>query len=248
MHTKSDWDVLLGFLEGLKTSGRKLTLPMAEKMIRRASAAGHIGVITECLRRVERTGLKLNHVQIVRNAMGGALQTAIHSGWNEEGTTKALKQAEGFLELIEDPAHVPTRTTGTTNDPRKAPDVVGVVMSLEAFKTAKFAGGSNGGAKVEKYAKRFLRLWRNAELTLARDQRWNANRSLIVWAPVAHGIRSALQVLGRQSETGKELEKVLQDDLEPLVSSAKAILEQHTSGDVQRWGLVLYKELERAVL
>ena len=248
MSTKSDWDVLPGFLEGLKWSGRKVTLPMAEKMIRRAGSAGRIGVITECLRRVERTGLKLDHVQKARNLMYGALQTAIHSGWNEEGTTKALKQAEVFLELVEDPAHVPTRTTGTNTDPRKAPDVVAVAMGLAAFKTAKFAEGSDGAAKVEKYAKRVLRLWGNAELGPVGGSWWDANQKLIVWAPVVHGIRSALQVLVHQSETGKKLGRILRDDLEPLVGNANMVLEQHSSDDVQRRGLVLYKELERAVI
>ena len=218
-------------------------------MIRRAGAAGRIGVITECLRQIERTGLKLDHVGKARSAMNGALQTAIISGWSEEGTTKALKQAENFLELIEDPAHVPTRPASTAIDPRKAPDVVGVVMSLAAFKTAKYAEGSDEIAKVEKLAKRFLRLWDNAKFGPAGQQKWwHANENLTVWAPVAHGIRSALQVLDHQSPTGKELGKILQNDLEPLLRNAKTVLEQHTSEDVQRRGLILYKELERAII
>lgn len=258
MQTKSDWDVLPGFLEGLRGSKRKLTRDMAEKMARKAGQAGTVGMVIECLRRTERTGVRLDNVALARQVMRGALHTAILSGWSEEGVTKAAKQAGVIMELIEDPAQVPSEHEPRELDPRRAPDVVAIAMALAAFKVLKVGDGEGRDVlKVEKYAKRVLDLWKNAELQLGASTGqvgWTeASQKLLVWAPVAQGMGWAIRALGEQSQTGKRLGKVLKADVEPVVVKTvvvktKRAVEDLAGKDVEWLGWSMFKEMEKAVV
>ncbi|MCJ1247939.1 hypothetical protein MMC30_005154 [Trapelia coarctata] len=253
MQAKSDWDVLPGFLEGLMGSKRKLKRDMAEKMVRRAGNAGRVGTIIECLRRTERTGLRVDNVALARVVMRGTLQTAIQSGWSEEGVTKAAKQAGVVMGLIEDPAHVPAEHQSKKIDPRRAPDVVAIAMALMAFKVLKVGEGARVGdlLQVEKYAKRVLRLWDNAELhfnTFTGEIKWvDASKGLLMWAPVVQGMRWAIRALGEQSETSKRLGKVLEADVEPSVEKTKQVVEL-AGGKEKMLGPMMFKEMQKAVV
>ncbi|MCJ1287574.1 hypothetical protein MMC26_006926 [Xylographa opegraphella] len=243
LRTTADWRLLPFFLEGLRTSGRKLAPARAEKMVRRAAAAGQMGIVGECARMVARTGVKLDEVGLAREMMWGAVQTAVLEGWSAQGTAAAAKQAEGTLVLMEDPAHVGGERA---RDPRRAPEVVGAGMGLVALRAGK-AGEGDAGGKVEKLARRTLDCWRYAELGGRDGSWWDANRALMWWAPVEVGMRAAMKVLGEQSELGRRLGEVLKADVEPVVQKAKGILEREGPAEGRRRGIVMYEELQRAL-
>jgi len=253
MQTESDWDILPGFLEGLKGSKRKVTGAILEKMARKAGQAGRIGTVIEVLRRTERTGVRVEGVAVARQVMRGALQTAIRSGWSEEGVTKAAKQAGVIMDLIEDPAHMPAEIDRRDQDPRRAPDVVGLAMTLMAFKVLKAGEGEEKKdvLKVEKYAKRVLDLWKKADLGLpeSKESSWShANKKLQMWAPVAQGMRWAIRALGEQNKTAQRLGKVLRGDVEPVLEKSKQWMEELAPKKDQRLGVIIFKEMERAVV
>lgn len=253
MQTKSDWDAFPSFLEGLKGSRRKVTRAMAEKLARRAGQAGRTGIVIEILQRTERTGVRLDHVALARHVMRGALQRAIQSGWSEAGIARAAKQAGVIMELMEDPAHVPADNERRDWDPRRAPDVVGLAMTLMAFKVLK-AGEGEGKRdmlKVEKYAKRVLDLWKNADLYVPASEGFgwsDANTKLLIWAPVAQGMRWAIRALGEQHETARRLGTVLRGDVEPVLEKSERVVEESAPQKEERAGVIMLKEMERAVL
>lgn len=253
LQTESDWDALPGFLEGLKGSRRTVTRAMAEKLARRAGRAGRIGTMIDILRRTERTGVRLDHVALARQVMRGALQRAIQSGWSEAGIAWAAKKAGVIMELIEDPAHVPADNERRDWDPRCAPDVVGLAMTLTAFKVLK-AGEGEGKRdmlKVEKYAKRVLDLWKNADLHVPESEGsrwWDANTKLLIWAPVAQGMRWAIRALGEQSETARRLGTVLRADVEPALRKSERVVEESAPQREERVGVIMVKEMERVVV
>ncbi|MCJ1393015.1 hypothetical protein MMC18_005887 [Xylographa bjoerkii] len=247
LRTKADWHILPAFLEGLKHSGRKLSPTMAEKIVRRAAAAGQMGLAGECARMVARTGVKLDNVGLAREVVWGALQTAILAGWSREGTAAAAKQAEGMLVLMDDPAHVGGKEGTKGGDPRKAPEVLGVGMGLVALRSVKGREGDVGG-KVEKWARKMLNCWKHAELGVAEESWWDANRALMMWVPVEVGIEAAMKVLGEHTELGKRLGQVLKADVEPVVRKAKSILERDGPKEGRRRGMVMYEELKKALV
>ena len=223
-------------------------------MVRRAGQAGRVGTMIECMRRTERTGLRLDSVALARGMMRGALQTAVQSGWSEEGVKKAAKQAGVIMELVEDPAHVSAHNDAKKSDPRKVPDVVAVPMALVAFQVLK-AGVGEGEMdvlKVEKYAKRVLDLWKNADFQLSESTGAagfrEANTKLWIWAPVAPGMRWAIGALGEQSETSKRLGTVLKADVEPLLVKVKKTAEELSGEKNEALGMILFKEMQKAVV
>ncbi|MCJ1293750.1 hypothetical protein MMC34_005305 [Xylographa carneopallida] len=250
LRTKSDWHVLPFFLEGLRTSGRKLSSALLQKMVRRAAAAGQMGLVGECARMVARTGVRLDEVGLAREGMWGAVQTAVLGGWSAEATAAAARQAEGLLVLMEDPAHVVENKSGSQKgvDPRKAPEVLGVGMALMALRALKSGEGDAGG-KVERWAKRTLDCWRYVELGVREGGGWwDANRALMWWAPVQVGMKAAVRVLGEGSELGTRLGGVLSADVEPVVRRARDVLEREGPKEGRRRGMVMYEEMWRALV
>ncbi|MCJ1403007.1 hypothetical protein MMC11_006229 [Xylographa trunciseda] len=247
LRTKADWHILPSFLEGLKTSRRKLSPAMVEKMVRRAAAAGQMGVVGECARMVARTGVKVDNVGLAREVLWGTLQTVVLAGWTPKGTAVAAKQAEGMLVLMEDPAHVGGKRGAKGTDPRRAPEVVGVGMGLMALRAVK-SGEGDVGAKVEKLARKMLDCWKHAELDVKEGSWWDANRALLMWAPVEVGIQSAMKVLGARTELGKRLGAVLKADVGPVVQKAKSILQRDGPTEGRRRGMVMYDELQKALV
>ncbi|MCJ1475813.1 hypothetical protein MMC13_004477 [Lambiella insularis] len=245
--TKGDWNVLPTFLEGLKGSGRKVTQRMAEKIARHATEAGRIRIIIQCLQMVDRTGIKLDNVNLAREVMLGSLGTAIRGGWSDESLAKAAKQAEEILDLMEDPGHTPSKEASKMLDPRQAPDIVAVAMGLVAVRAAKASEATDLEGKVEKHARKVLDLWKNAEITSPITTWWDANRELIKWGPVEQAMVVALQVLGEESDTGGRLATVLKRDVQPLVETAKNVLLTDGAKKRQRRGMIMYEELARAL-
>ena len=214
--------------------------------MRRAAAAGQMGLVGECARMMARTGVKLDNVPLAREALWGAAQTAINGGWSVEATAAAARQAEGLLVLMEDPAHVRARKGGGP-DPRRAPEVLGVGMGLVALRV-RGAGEGDVGGRVERWARRMLDCWGEmGEVRGGEGSWWDANRALMVWAPVEVGLRAAVMVLGERSELGARLGGVLRADVEPVVRMAREVLEREGPKEGRRRGMVMYEEMQRAL-
>ncbi|KAL2050863.1 hypothetical protein ABVK25_008924 [Lepraria finkii] len=181
MTETGDWKNLPGFLEGLKTARRRVKGFQYEKMVRRANDCGRMGVVVDCLRRVEGTGMGLWDVRVARWVMWGAMAKAMQADWREEGVEKGAKFAEGIWELCCDPRHGGTR--GGLEDPKKRPEVVGVLVQMHAAKAHLFGGGKDEGGAVEKWVRVLLKVWGNTEMEVAEGDWYDANDKTLIWAP-----------------------------------------------------------------
>ena len=225
MNQPQDFDALPGLLEGFILAKRKVTDIMQEEMIRKCAQCGKGGIVLKCIQEVEKTGIKLDRVNVVRAAMLIPVFQAANGKWGKEGLNKACKSAESILNTLEDPHHVPSLLGYEDHDPRIHPDVVGVVLSMFATRAVRFQSSQDEDGKVEKYAQRMLSLWGNAELTPSIRANFHFdNYRLAQWVPAWQGMNMALRVLNSKSELGRRLQDRLQNDLQPLVERIRAEL------------------------
>lgn len=243
MHTPADWKNVLAFLEGLKIARRTVTGTMMQKLVRKANERGRQGTVMDLLRNVERTGVVLEKGEVVREIMAGAVMKAQAAGWNDQvAVEKALKYAEGILELCEDPRHTRGRMI-TALDPRARPEVFGTVVLLASVNAKRFHGGKDGDGKVRRYAAKMMALWRNADLKLDGEDWSAANHILFTWSPVWQGMRMALDCLDGGSDIAKQMKRTMTQDLEPVLEQAKSLLAANVPDGQRRRGLDMYESL-----
>ena len=243
MAESGDWGNMAGFLEGLQVARRKVAGWQVERMVRRANEGGKMGVVHDVLRRVERTGVGLWDVVVCREVMLGAVLKASQSGWSREGVEKGAKYAEDIWELMWDSRHREGQRK-VEMDPRRRPEIVGVMVLMHAVKAVKLSGGKDEGEMVKKYAELMLKHWEKSEemMTVGAQDWSDANYKLCVWAPVWHGMKMALQVVGAGSPLGRRLEEKLRQDVEPLVQKCQAIVLAHVPKGGTRRGLKMYED------
>lgn len=236
------WQNLPEFLIGLKSSKRKLKGHQIEKIVRKACRAKKEGLVKQCCMRVEDTGLGLWELGAVKELMWAALRRAYEGGWEKDGLRRGLKFAEDLWLLMQDPRHH-GRSKGTLSVwPRRRPEVVGVLVQLQAATTASLGEGENRGEKLKEYVKILLATWKNAELELPRD--WNdANQKLMMWTPVWHGMKTARQLLGDDKEMRNILGVKLVQEVEPVLQRARDLVLTSPPQEGARRGAKLYDAL-----
>lgn len=251
MNETGDWKNLPGFLEGLKTANRKIKSAQIERLVRKASEAGRQGIVHDCLRRVEGTGVGLWNVRVAREAMWGAVLRAMQGGWSEEAVEKAVKYADNLWELMWDPRHLQNETVGEdTLHPRFRPEILGVLMQLHATKAVMFGGGKDEGGLAMKYKELMLKSWGNADLSFDESDWQDANYKMLMWAPVWHGMKMMQRIEAERSSkniVGKETSDVNRD-LEQVLQKSQQAVAKHPPQDGKRRGMKLYEDLSSVTL
>lgn len=248
MKDGKDWQNLPKFLEGLQTAKRQLHVWQIEKMVRRANIAGRQGAVLECLRRPG-TGVRLTDVRVVREVMWGAVMKAQEGNWEKEAVEQAAKLARAVWDLLEDPNHVVrARDVGPENVARARPEIVGVVVQLEAAKALLVGEGKDEGGKVETLIEMLLWCWANADLASGEMKWFDADHKVMMWAPLWHGMKMARRVLGEDSKYGKSLGEKIDQDLVPALKEAGDIVARAPPQDRLRRGVKMYEELSSVSL
>lgn len=222
---ESAWENLPGFLAGLKISKRKLKGYQMEKIVRRACKQGKEGLIMQCMKQVERTGLSLWDAGAAREMMLASVRRADEAGWTKNGVAGALKFAEAVWLLIQDPRHaLPKRRDGLV-DPMSRPDIVGILLQLHSANALHQLPDppNNDMSAVRSYATMILVQLSHldpSELSLPPPTSSSistsssspasssssppivpkeifkaANEKAHLYSPLAHGMRLALQLL-----------------------------------------------------
>lgn len=244
MTETKDWRNLRGFLEGLMTARRSVKGFQMEKMVRKVNECGKMGVVLECLQRVEDTGLGLWELRVAREVMWGATAKAMQADWSEEGVEQAVKYAEMVWEMMLDPRH--REKMHGDQDAKKRPEVIGVLVQMHAARALVENIGDDVGL-VEKYVKMMLQVWGNTEKTFEEGDWDDANFKLTMWAPVWHGMAMAQKVLGAKTPIGKELGTKLKE-LESLIAQAQPLVRDNSTEEGPRRGLRLYESLSQVSL
>lgn len=100
--------------------------------MRRACKQGKEGLIMQCMKQVERTGLSLWDAGAAREMMLASVRRADEAGWTKNGVAGALKFAEAVWLLIQDPRHALPKKRDGLVDPMSRPDIVGILLQLHS--------------------------------------------------------------------------------------------------------------------
>ena len=253
MKTGQDWSNLPRFLEGLKTAKRKLGAQMWEKIVRRAGMEGRLGIVMECARRVEATGLGMGQVGVVREVMlvivDGVNSACDHEqkrGWTDAPTLNAAAQmVTAVWSMTGETPHIKTRKDDSSSaDPRRAPEIVGIVLqTLAARALAQNSSPSPIDlAEIERFADRLLKLWseqtKSPKLqptapptTKSKNNNIQpvpaANATLLTHAPIWHALQLS-KSLFQQPDQRDLLRRLsdMQDEVEGVIRDAVAIVEE----------------------
>lgn len=246
---KKDWDNFPLILEGLTSAGRRLNANDVEKYIRSAGRAGRQDVVVESVRRVAKTGLRIDTRTIAKKVMWWIQYRALANDFSPAETKKALSMAEQVAVLMEDEKHAGGRVVDS-EDPRTSPEVIGNLLELSAA-NAKQHGGKDEDGSVEKYAKKLLASLRDNNLEgmnaamytdPLQHKMGQSNGMLRTLAPILYGVRTAASVLGPNSETAKglrDLEKKLAAQAAQEVKTLRA-----NPGSEVPLGLWAYDKIE----
>lgn len=126
------WENLPAFLAGLKISKRKLKGYQMEKIVRRACKQGREGLIMQCMKQVERTGLSLWDAGAAREMMMASVRRANEAKWTKNGVAGALRFAEAVWSLMQEPRHALPKKRDGLADPMSRPEIVGILLQLHS--------------------------------------------------------------------------------------------------------------------
>ena len=239
MGESADWTNLPDFLGGLKTARRKIEGALCEKLVRKANEAGQMGIILDCLRRVEDTELGLWNIRVAREVMWGATARAVQGEWSQEAIEKGVKYAENVWEMMWDPRHAKP----DVGSPRAQPEILGILVQMHAAKAALFGEGKDEVGAVQRFAALMLKHWGSADLRFEEGDWHKANYVLVMWSPVWHGMKMARKLLGEETPLGKSLVHKVEQELEPLLRKAQIMLEEAAPESRKRRGLIIFEEL-----
>lgn len=233
MKTAEDWQKnLVPFLQGLRMARRTVSAARWEWMVRKAADAGALGVILECAKQSDRTGLRLTSQGVVQRIFFALHRSAQAADFKGPETAKALSLASQFALLLNSPAHQQrAAAAAAAADPRRMPLVVGVLLELSAARALDEFGGADGDGSVRSYCRRLLAASpavavqtagpaKSASAVGARIDQWLQNN-----VPVLHAMRLAMLVHGVAADKalGEPLAARIAE-LDGLVAQARAAL------------------------
>ncbi|KAL2004192.1 hypothetical protein VTN02DRAFT_5841 [Thermoascus thermophilus] len=217
MKTTRDWQNIIPFLAGLRMAGRVLKPNRWEWLIRKAGAADALGIVLECAKQSERTGLRFNNVDVVQKFYFMLHQKAQAAEFRGQGLAKALSLAKQAAMLMEAPEHV---VHDVQQDPKRRPFVVGVLLELSAAQALNEFGGNDEGGHVRTYAQRLLATWPRGSFDAEAKDWPRVDRMLQENVPIYNGMKLALQVNGIASQ------KAISSGLKARVSELERLIRE----------------------
>lgn len=191
--------------------------------MRRACKQGKEGLIMQCMKQVERTGLSLYDAGAAREMMLASVRRADEVKWTKNGVAGALKFAEAVWLLMQDPRHALPKKRDGLVDPMSRPDIVGILLQLHSANALHQLPDPPNMSAVRSYANMILvQLSRldPSELSLPAlspptsppspespppvvpKELFNAaNEKAHLYSPLAHGMRLAIQLLAKTTPT-----------------------------------------------
>lgn len=220
--------------------------------MRRACKQGKEGLIMQCMKQVERTGLSLCDAGAAREMMLASVRRADEAKWTKNGVAGALKFAEAVWLLMQDPRHALPKKRDGLVDPMSRPDIVGILLQLHSANALHQLPDppSNNISSVRSYATMILiQLSRldPSELSLPLLPRpptpspspespppvvpkeiFNAaNEKAHLYSPLANGMRLAIQLFTTTTKTTASPEDVkLRNQLQQRSSQLDQLLKE----------------------
>lgn len=235
------WENLPGLLMGLRRSRWQMKAWQQVKVVRRACFAKKEGLIMQCMKQVDLTGLSLREAGAAMEMVRAALRRAQEKGWSREGLQHGIKFAESVWWLMQEPKHI----REGKNDPMRNPGLVGILVLLHAAKAVRFDDYKDPEGNIARYVEILLARFKNGgpDGSVVGVHSDDANQKLVDWVPVWHGMKMARQVLGERSELGQELGTRLLQEVEPMLRRAREETLKQMSQERTLRGLKMEEEL-----
>lgn len=192
MKTPKDFQNLVPFLTGLRMSHRHIKYGRWEWVIRRASQADALGVILECAKQADKTGLYLKRNTLVQRLFFELHRKAQRGDFQDPALSKALRLATQAITLMESPEHT---QMDPKEDPKRKPFMVGVLLELHAARALNLLEGKDEGDSVRSYALRLLGTWSNGHFKNLAKTWPEVDLRLQEIVPIHNALKLALQVL-----------------------------------------------------
>ncbi|GES64183.1 hypothetical protein ATEIFO6365_0008025300 [Aspergillus terreus] len=193
MKTTKDWQNLIPFLSGLRMSHRILKSDRWQWLIRRAGQSDALGVVLECAKQVERTGLRFNDVDVVQRYFFELHRKAQRGDFQDPAVSKALSLGKQAVTLMETPEHV---EHNMEQDPKRKPFVIGTLLELSAARALNVCEGKDETGDVSLFARRLLGSWELGTFDREAKDWVSIDRMLQENVPIYNGMKLALQVNG----------------------------------------------------
>ncbi|KAF9891262.1 hypothetical protein FE257_004826 [Aspergillus nanangensis] len=193
MKTTKDWQNLIPFLSGLRMSHRLVKSDRWQWLMRRAGHADALGIMLECAKQPERTGLRFRNVDIVQRYFFELHRKAQQADFQDPAVSKTLGLAKQAVTLMESPEH---QEHNLELDPKRRPFVVGTLLELSAARALNVFGGKDETGDVRLYAGRLLGTWGAGTFDSEAKDWVNIDRMLQENVPIYNGMKLALQVNG----------------------------------------------------
>ncbi|PTU17771.1 hypothetical protein P175DRAFT_0486426 [Aspergillus ochraceoroseus IBT 24754] len=197
MKTAKDWQNLIPFIAGLRMSNRLITSARWEWLVRKAGESDALGIILESVKQTERTGLRLNNIDLVQRIFFELHRKAQRGEFKGPDVSKALSLAKQFVTLMEAPEHV---ERSIEQDPKRRPVVVGTLLELSAARALSELDGLDEAGEVRAYAQRLLASWELGNFDKEVKDWVHVDRMLQENVPIYNGMKLALQVKGIQGD------------------------------------------------
>ncbi|KAG8529688.1 uncharacterized protein KY384_005169 [Bacidia gigantensis] len=218
MEEIGDWNNVVALLEGFKQAKRKFKFGLKEKTLRMLGNQGQLGIITEMLRRVDKTEVNLSEGNIAHEAMTGAIQKGIKEGdW-----AAAVKYAEMIWEMLWEERHSThdfSRRTNAkyyqwmvvpTEKATKRPEIVGAMVLVHAMQGNK--------EETERYTTALMKTWHVVEKLVDMEDlqmikhAWNMQ--LLAYSPLRLGLKRAAHLLSSSDESKRAFLEKAQVDID----------------------------------
>lgn len=255
MKTRSDYENIIGLLEGLnKHKDRVLRSQGMGFIARKLGEAGFQDILLELIRQASRTGFTLGKYDRGCQAMGAMSRKAYNSNWDAGDIDKALRWSEQLLDFMEHPVHI-QKAESTTLKPERQPDVIGRVLELAAMKASRHEDGKDLDGRVESLARRVLSSYSNLKPlpptaepdnprpTMNLKILYAHNGWLTAITPLLNGMKVAQRVLGSTSEVAVELGEKAAELEKDVHASYEILANSEWRKDKPRDGVLAYERL-----
>ncbi|CEJ60019.1 hypothetical protein PMG11_08613 [Penicillium brasilianum] len=215
----NEWKALVPFLSGLYMSNLRLNNNRYAQIIRKASDAGKLSIVMECIRQGHRTGFHLRDLTVVQRLFYDIHVLAQRADFKGPAVTKALNMAKQAVDLMDqDVATHPSLTKA--ENPKYQPFVTGTLLELSAARAIDEFGGKDQANEVLSYVRKLVASWPifQEQSKVAGEVGSASERAQQVIA-VYNGLRLSLPI------HGLALDKQLHDSVTACLAEAKSELE-----------------------
>ncbi|KAF3396106.1 hypothetical protein F1880_006687 [Penicillium rolfsii] len=215
----NEWKALVPFLNGLYISNLRLSSNRLAQLIRKASDAGKLSIIMECIRQGHRTGFHLRDLTVVQRLFYDIHVLAQNAEFKGSAVTKALNMAKQAVDLMDQDVEMHTSLAKAEN-PKHQPFVIGTLLELSAARAINEFGGKDQANEVLSYARKLVASWSifQEQSELAAEVSSASERAQQIIA-VYNGLRLSLSI------HGLALDQNLHDSVTACLAEAKTELE-----------------------